>query len=102
MNVVEVVSSKCTDDRIPIPPQTVCTKHFLSSVEQRLEWTKNQLKDLHYNLLTVDLLFIHGSDFCKSSQVIFHRNGKKDNKDACKIQRLTFSHAVYLSKAQQQ
>jgi len=46
VNVVEVVSLPCTDDRITLPHSTIRTKHKLSSVEKRIERTKNQLEDL--------------------------------------------------------
>jgi len=85
VNVFKVVSHPCTHDRITLPHPTFCTKHKLSSVEKRVERMKNTLEDLPYNLSIVDLLFFHVSCFSMSFKVIFRRNGKKGNKDACKI-----------------
>jgi len=86
VNVFEVVSHPCTDDRITLPHLTVCTKHTLASVEKHVERTKNKLEDHPYNLLIVDLLFLQGRGLSMSFKVRFRRNGKKGNKDACKVQ----------------
>ena len=88
VNVLEVVSRLCTDDRITMTHLTVPTKHELSSVEKRVKWAKNMLKDLPQNFSLVDLLFLHGSWSSMSSKVIFRRNEKKCNKDGCKSLRL--------------
>jgi len=88
VNVFEVVSRPYTDDRITLPHLTIHTKHKLSSVEKRVERTNNKLNELPSNLLIVDLLFLHGSCFSMSFKAIFRSNGKKGNKDACKIKRL--------------
>jgi hypothetical protein len=80
-----VVSRPCTDDRITLPHLTICTTHKRSSVEKRIEGTKNKLEDLPLIFSILDLLFLHGSHFAVSFKVIFWRNGKKDSKDACKI-----------------
>ena len=61
VNVFEVVSHPGTDDGITLLHPTVRTKHKLSSVETRVERTKNTLKALPYNLSMVDLLFLYGS-----------------------------------------
>jgi hypothetical protein len=52
----------------------------------RIERTKYKLEDLPYILSIVDLLFLHGSGFSTSFKVILRNNGKKGEKDACKIQ----------------
>jgi hypothetical protein len=88
VNVFEVVSRPCTDDRITMPHLTVSPKHKLSSVEQLVKRTKNMLEYILHNISIVDLLFLHGSCFSMSFKVIFQRNGKKGNKDACNIRRL--------------
>ena len=85
VNVFGVFSRPCTDDRITLPHPTVRTKHKPSSVEKRVERTKDKPEDLPYNLSIVDLVFLHGSCFSISFKVIFRRTGKKGNKDACKI-----------------
>jgi len=46
LNVFEVFSRPCADDRITLQHPTVRTKHKLSSVEKRLDRTKNKLEDL--------------------------------------------------------
>jgi len=46
VNIFEVVSRPCTDDTITLPHPTVRTKHKLSSVEKRVERTKNNIEDL--------------------------------------------------------
>jgi len=97
VNVFEVVSRHGTDDRITLPHPTVRTKHKLSSVEKRVERTKNTPKDLPYNLSIVDLLFLHRSYFSMSFEVIFRNNGKKRNNDAYKIWRLGSNRRVDVS-----
>jgi len=100
VNVSEVVSRQCTDDRITLPHLTVRTKHKLSTVEKRLERTKNKLEDIPSNHSIVDLLVLHASWYSMSFKVIFQRNGKKGNKDACKIQRLLSNRRVDVSNTQ--
>jgi hypothetical protein len=84
-NDFEVVSCPCTDNRITLPHLTIRTKHKLSTVEKRGERIKNNLEDLPYNMSIMAVLIIHGGYFVMSFIVIFGRNGKKGNKDACKI-----------------
>jgi len=43
VNVFEVVSRLCTDDRITLLHLTVCTKHKLSNVEKHIERKNNRL-----------------------------------------------------------
>jgi len=85
VNVFEVVSLPCTDDRITLPHPVVSKKHKLSGVEKRVKRTKNKPEDFPQNLSIVDLLFLHGSSFSMSFKVIFQKNGKNGSKDACKI-----------------
>jgi hypothetical protein len=85
VNIFEVVSRPCTDDRITLPHPAICTKQKLYSVEKRVDRTKNKLEDLPYNLSIVDSLFLHGSCSSMSCTVIFRRKSKKGNKDACMI-----------------
>ena len=87
VNVFEIVSRPCTDDRITLPHPTFRTKHNLSSVEIRVERTKNKLEDLPHNLPIVDVLFHHSSCFSMAFKMIIRMNGKGNN-DACKIRRL--------------
>ena len=88
VNVLEVVSDPCTDDRVSFPLLTVSTEHDCSRVEQCIKRTQNQVEGIPEYLLILDLLFCHGSCFSMSFEVIFRRNGKNGNKDVCKIQRL--------------
>ena len=85
VNVLEVVSRACTDDRITSLHPTIRTSHKHSSDEKHVEGTKNNLNDPSNNLSIVDLLFFHGRCFSMFFKVIIRRNGKKGNKDACKI-----------------
>jgi len=45
VNVFEVVSGPCTDDRITLPHPTVRSKHKLPKIEKLVERTKNKLAD---------------------------------------------------------
>jgi hypothetical protein len=100
VNVFEVVSRPFTADRISLLHSTVRTKHQLSSVEMRIQRTKSMIEDLLYNLSIVDLMFLHSSCFSMSFKVVFRRNGKKGNKNTCKIWRLWSNRQVDVSETQ--
>jgi len=88
VNVFEIVSRPCTDDRITLRHPAVCTQHKPSSGETHLEWNKNKLDDLPENLSIVALVFLHGRCFSMLFEVILQIDGKKNNRDARKIRRL--------------
>jgi len=46
VNVTEVVSHPCTDDRITLPHLTVPTKHKYCGVEKCIYRSKNNLENL--------------------------------------------------------
>jgi hypothetical protein len=46
VNVFEIVSHPCTDDRITLPHPAGRTEQKFSSVEKPVERTKNMLEDL--------------------------------------------------------
>jgi hypothetical protein len=85
VNLFEVVSRPCTEDRILLPHPTVHTKHKLSIVKTHVKRTINKLENHAHNLFIVDLLFLHSSCFSMSFQVLFQRNRTNSNKDAWKI-----------------
>lgn len=88
VNVFEVFSLPCTNDRITFAHLTVCSTNRQSRVDPYIERANNLLEDLADNLMIVDLLFLHGVCLFKSFRVIFRWNWKKDIKDASNIQRL--------------
>jgi len=64
----------------------VRTKHKICSIEKLIKIAKKKLEDLSYNFSIVHLLFLGGSGFSMSLQVILEINGKKGREDACKVE----------------
>jgi len=77
VNVFEVVSCPCTDDRIALLHLTFHTYHKLYSVEKHINRIKSQLHELHSHLTIIDWLYVHGSPYRCPLEWYFRCHGKR-------------------------